>query len=151
MYTRELTPFSRSSFGFDLLLDQIDCDTHTNGLPSYPSYNIEKISEDAYCLTMAVAGFSQDELDIEIEENQLTVTGRKASDNETDRQYLHHGISRREFERRFNLENYVQVHGAHLRHGLLQIDLKRELPEVMKPRTINIVVDEKKAIKRNFT
>ena len=150
MYTRDLIPFSRSSIGFDLLLNQINRDTHTNGLPSYPSYNIEKISEDAYCLTMVVAGFSQDELDIEIEENQLTVTGRKASDNQIDRQYLHHGISGRVFERRFNLENYMQVHGAYLKHGLLQIDLKRELPEAMKLRTINIVVEEKKAKKRNL-
>ena len=99
---------------------------------------------------MVVAGFSQDELDIKIEVNQLTVTGGKARDNQTDRQYLHHGISRCVFERRFNLENYMQVHGAYLKHGLLQICLKRELPERMKPRTINIVEEEKKAKKRNL-
>ena len=148
MRTLDLTPFSRSSIGFDRLLHQMDRVAHTNDAPSYPPYNIEKAGEDAYRLTMAVAGFSQDELGIEVEDNQLTVTGRKDDDNEADRQYLHRGIARRVFERRFNLADYVQVQGADLENGLLHIDLKRELPEAMKPRAIKIAVGDKKAIER---
>ena len=148
MRTFNMTPFSRSSIGFDRLLNQMDRVAHSNEVPSYPPYNIEKTGEDDYCLTMAVAGFSQNELGIEVEDNQLTVTGRKGEDDEADHQYLHRGIAKRVFELRFNLADFVQVNGADLENGLLHIDLRRELPEAMKPRTIDIAIGDKKAIER---
>ncbi len=128
-------PFYRSSVGFDhlfSLLDQMTSDE--NG---YPPYNIERLDSDKYRITMAVAGFGQDEINVEVKEQTLTVKGEKAVDDK-ERAYLHRGIAARTFERRFQLADHVEVVGADLKDGLLHIDLVRNLPERMKPRTITI-------------
>ena len=134
----ELTPFFRSSIGFDRLLNQLEGVARAGDVSTYPPYNIEKTGEDTYRLTMAVAGFSQEDLGIEVEDSLLTVTGSKDKDDEVEHRYLHRGIAERVFERRFNLADYMQVVGADLENGLLHIELRRELPEAMKPRTIEI-------------
>jgi molecular chaperone IbpA len=110
-------------------------------LLSYPPYNIEKVGEDAYRLTMAVAGFSRDEIDIVVQENTLLVTGKAQKEDENGR-YMHRGIARRAFERRFSLADHIKVTGASLDNGLLHVDLVREVPEAMKPRTIKIASSE---------
>ena len=148
MRTFDMTPFFRSSIGFDRLLNQLDSIARAGDVSTYPPYNIEKMGEDTYRLTMAVAGFSRDELGIEIKDIQMTVTGRNDKDDGGERRYLHRGIAERVFERRFNLADYMQVVGADLENGLLHIELKRELPEAMKPRKIEIAVNDKKAIER---
>ena len=109
-------------------------DNHSNG---YPHYNIERVEEDRYRITMAVAGFVQNELDIQTEKQTLTVRG-SVPDNEANKDYLHQGIASRNFERKFQLADYVTVAGANLVNGLLHIDLAREVPEAVKPRTIAI-------------
>ena len=137
-------PFYRSSVGFDhlfTLLDQIT-QSDENG---YPPYNIERLDDDKYRISMAVAGFGQDEINVEVKEQTLTVSGQKASDDK-DRAYLHRGIAARTFERRFQLADHVEVTGADLKDGLLHIDLVRNLPERMKPRTIKIGDDSLKQI-----
>jgi molecular chaperone IbpA len=134
----DFSPLFRSTIGFDRLTRLVDAATRVDGAAqSYPPYNIEKTGEDAYRLTMAVAGFSRDELDITVQENQLTVTG-KAKQEEEGSRYLHRGIARRAFERRFSLADHIKVTGASLDNGMLHVDLVREVPEVMKPRTIAI-------------
>lgn len=148
MRTFEMTPFFRSSIGFDRLLNQLDGVARAGDVSSYPPYNIEKIGEDTYRLTMAVAEFAQNDLGIEIKDSQMTVSGRKEKDEDGERQYLHRGIAERVFERRFNLADYMQVVGAGLENGLLHIELKRELPEAMKPRTIEIAVNDETALER---
>ncbi len=134
----DLTPLYKTSVGFDRLARMLDSvngvDTAGSG---YPPYNIERLDENEYRISMAIAGFAEDDIAIEVKENALTVTGNKpASDEKAE--YLHQGIAAREFERRFQLADYVEVSGASLVNGLLHIDLKRELPEKMKPRTIAI-------------
>ena len=134
----DLTPLYRSTVGFDRLasiLDQVMSAEVTQN--TYPPYNIEKTGENAYRVTMAVAGFSADELTITVQEGVLTVTG-KAAKEEEPKQFLHRGIARRAFERRFELADHIQVSGANLSNGLLHVDLVREVPEAMKPRTIKI-------------
>ena len=150
----DFTPLFRSTIGFDRLARLVDAATHVDSsAQSYPPYNIETTGEDAYRLTMAVAGFGRDEIDITVHENTLTVTG-KAQKEEDGGRYLHRGIARRAFERRFSLADHIKVTGASLDNGLLNIDLVREVPEAMKPRTIKIagaeptrpqVVDQKAA------
>jgi molecular chaperone IbpA len=133
----DLTPLYKSSIGFDHLasiLDQIAGLESENG---FPPYNIERLGENAYRVTMAVAGFGEGDLNIEVKEGVLTVRGEKKAD-ERVRQYIHQGIAARNFERRFRLAEYVEVSNAALENGLLHVDLKRELPEAMKPRTIKI-------------
>ena len=132
----DLSPFWRSSIGFDRLLGLLDEVTRLDASDTYPPYNIEKTGEDAYRITLAVAGFTPDELSITAEADLLTVSGKKADSQ--GRQYLHHGIAARAFERRFTLADYVKVVGAKLEQGLLVIDLVREVPEAMKPRRIEI-------------
>ena len=115
----------------------------------YPPYNIESLGEDHYRITMAVAGFSRDELDIVSEQNTLTVSGSKAEtveDNDDDREFLYRGIANRSFERRFQLADHVKVAGADLENGLLHVELQRELPERMKPRKIEIGSGDARAI-----
>jgi molecular chaperone IbpA len=134
----DLSPLFRSTVGFDRLarlLDQVP-DT-TENLHTYPPYDIETIGEDNYRITMAVAGFTQDMLNIEFHENLLTVSGSVPEPKE-ERQFLHHGIGNRNFERKFQLDDHVKVNGASMRDGLLVIDLVREIPEEKKPRTIEI-------------
>jgi molecular chaperone IbpA len=134
----DFSPLFRSTIGFDRLARLIDSATRVDSAAlSYPPYNIEKTGEDSYRLTMAVAGFARDELDITVHENTLLVTGKAQKEEENGR-YLHHGIARRAFERRFSLADHIKVAGASLDNGLLHVDLVREVPEAMKPRTINI-------------
>ena len=134
----DFSPLFRSTIGFDRLTRLVDAATRVDSASlAYPPYNIEKTGEDAYRLTMAVAGFSQDELDITAQENTLLVTG-KAKKEEDENRYLHRGIARRAFERRFSLADHIKVTGASLDHGLLHVDLVREAPEAAKPRQIKI-------------
>lgn len=134
----DFSPLFRSTIGFDRLARLVDSATRVDGSAvSYPPYNIEKTGEESYRLTMAVAGFSQDELDITVHENSLIVSG-KAQQEDANGRYLHHGIARRAFERRFSLADHLKVTGASLDNGLLHVDLVREVPEAMKPRQIKI-------------
>ena len=136
MRTIDFSPLYRSVVGFDRLAALLDA-ASTAESSGYPPYNIETVGQDAYRIEMAVAGFRPDELAIEIKENVLTVQGRKAANDDT-RRYLHRGLAERNFERRFQLADYVVVTDAQLADGLLSISLKRELPEAMKPRRIEI-------------
>ena len=134
----DLTPLYKTTIGFDRFAELLDGMAGiTRDVPSYPPYNIELLDENEYRLTMAVAGFDRDELSIEVKENVLTVTGSKKETRE-EQNFLHRGIATRDFERRFNLADHVEVVGAALENGLLHVDLKRELPEAMKPRKIAI-------------
>jgi molecular chaperone IbpA len=127
--------------GFDRLADLLDSATADNAGNGYPPYNIERTDENAYRVEIAVAGFRPEELNIEVKENLLTVTGRKAA-NDEPRRFLHRGLAERNFERRFQLADYVVVTEANLADGLLSIALKRELPEALKPRRIEIGVGQ---------
>ncbi|HEX3972924.1 MAG TPA: Hsp20 family protein [Stellaceae bacterium] len=137
MNALDFSPLFRSTIGFDRLtrlMDAASVDPSANG---YPPYNIEATGENAYRLTMAVAGFGADDLDITAKEGALIVTG-KALKEEEGKQYLHRGIARRAFERRFQLADHIRVAGASLDNGLLHVDLVREVPEALKPRKIEI-------------
>ena len=139
MRTFDLNPLYRSTVGFDRLFGLLDSlsgpDTQT---PAYPPYNIERTGENAYRVTMAVAGFGENDLDIQAKENVLTVKGEKRDEKQETREVLYRGIAARAFERRFQLADHVEVTGATLENGLLHIDLVREIPEAMKPRNIAI-------------
>ncbi|MGH7047217.1 MAG: Hsp20 family protein [Stellaceae bacterium] len=138
----DFSPLFRSTIGFDRLTRLVDAASRMDGAAlSYPPYNIEKTGEDAYRLTMAVAGFAPDEVDVTVHENTLLVTG-KAKKDEDDGRYLHRGIARRAFERRFSLADHMKVVGATLDHGMLHVDLVREVPEAAKPRRIEITTGE---------
>jgi molecular chaperone IbpA len=131
-------PLYRASVGFDQIVDLMDRMLTTDvGNPSYPPYNIEKTGDDAWRISIAVAGFAETDLTIEQSEKSLLVSGRKA-DDDTDRQYLHRGIATRAFERRFHLADHVRVTEASHQDGMLHIDLAREVPEALKPRRIEI-------------
>ena len=132
----DLSPLFRSSIGFDHLASLLDASSRIEQ-PAYPPYNIERVGEDKYRITMAVAGFDQSELSIESERNTLTVGGVTA-DSKEEKQYLHRGIAARNFERKFQLADHVKVVSASMENGLLHIDLQREIPEAMKPRSIEI-------------
>jgi molecular chaperone IbpA len=134
MRTFDLTPFYRSTIGFDRLFSLLD--QVSDSAPGYPPYNIERTGEDQYHIWLALAGFTSQEVTVTAEQNMLTVEGRKAE--RADHQYLYQGISARPFRRVFNLADYVQVKGATFADGLLKIDLVREVPEAMKPRQIAI-------------
>ena len=136
----DLTPFYRSAIGFDRMANMVDSlfQAPEQGQPNWPPYNIEKNDENSYRITMAVAGFAQADLDIVLHEQKLTVTGKQVDDSE-DRQYLYRGIASRQFERRFQLADFIQIKGASLRDGLLHIELEREVPDAMKPRKIDIL------------
>jgi molecular chaperone IbpA len=134
----DFSPLFRSTIGFDRLTRLVDAATRVDSASlAYPPYNIEKTGEDAYRLTMAVAGFSPAELDITVQENTLLVTG-KGQEDENGGGYLHRGIAGRSFERRFSLADHMKVTGARLNNGLLHVDVVREVPEAAKPRTIKI-------------
>ncbi len=134
----DLTPLYRSTVGFDRLARMLD-EAQTFDAPSYPPYNIERLAEDEYRITMAVAGFAPEDITIEVKGNGLTVSGKKAEKTEQVKtEFLHQGIASRAFERRFQLADHVQVHGAGMENGLLHISLKREVPEALKPRTIPV-------------
>ncbi|WP_164660510.1 Hsp20 family protein [Tropicibacter sp. Alg240-R139] len=138
MRSFDFAPLHRASIGFDQIADLMDR-TLTNDLaqPSYPPYNIEKTAVDAYRISIAVAGFSDADLSVEMKENSLVVSAKKAA-NETERTYLHRGIATRAFERRFTLADHVRVTGASHTDGMLHIELQREVPEALKPRRIEI-------------
>lgn len=139
MSTVDLTPLYRTMVGFDRLAGMMDRATRLDGGQGYPPYNIERLGEDEFRIELAVAGFGEDDLEIETEEGQLTVTGRKAGAEEgEEREFLHRGIAERGFQRRFQLADHVIVTGAELVNGLLRIELVRELPEAKKPRKIAI-------------
>lgn len=136
MRTIDFSPLYRSVVGFDRLANLLET-AATDAAAGYPPYNIERTDENAYRVEIAVAGFRPDELNIEVKENLLTVQGRKAA-NDDQRKFLHRGLAERNFERRFQLADYVIVTEAVLADGLLSISLKRELPEALKPRRIDI-------------
>jgi molecular chaperone IbpA len=134
----DFTPYRRSTVGFDRLFDFLESATRTEASDNYPPFDIEKMSDDRYRITLAVAGFRSDELDITARQNMLVITGRKSESRNKDGNYLHMGIATRAFERRFELADFVRVENADLRDGLLAIELVREIPEAMKPRKISI-------------
>ena len=143
MRTFDPTPFWRSTVGFDRLFDMLDQTAQYQANDTYPPYNIERADDDNYRITLALAGFSPDEITITAEQNALTVEGSKAQKPETE--YLYQGISARPFRRVFNLAEYVQVKNAAFENGLLKIELVREVPEAMKPRRIAINGNTSKA------
>lgn len=136
MRTIDFSPLYRSVVGFDRLADLLDAAT-SEAATGYPPYNIERTADNTYRIEIAVAGFKPEDLNIEVKENLLTVQGRKVANDEAKR-YLHRGLAERNFERRFQLADYVVVTDANLADGLLSISLKRELPEALKPRRIEI-------------
>ena len=140
MRTFDLAPLHRATVGFDQITDLMDRDLSNDaGTQSYPPYNIEKTTDDGWRTSLAVAGFGDDDLSIEVRENALLVAGRKnASEDDKSRSYLHRGIATRAFERRFHLADHVRVTGAAHENGMLHIDLVREVPEALKPRRIEI-------------
>jgi molecular chaperone IbpA len=138
MRTIDFSPLYRSAVGFDRLAALLDAAAAQDSAQGYPPYNIERTAEDAYRIEIAVAGFRPEELAIEVKENLLTVQGRKTANDEAARRFLHRGLAERNFERRFQLADYVVVADASLADGLLAISLKRELPEALKPRRIEI-------------
>ncbi len=144
MRSFDLTPLYRATVGFDQIADLMDRAISSDaGTNNYPPYNIEKTADDGWRISIAVAGFSDDDLAIEVKDRALHVTARKAED-EAQRKYLHRGIATRAFERRFHLADHVRVTGASHENGMLHIDLTREVPEALKPRRIEIAAGGKK-------
>jgi molecular chaperone IbpA len=145
MRTYDFAPLYRSTVGFDRLFDMLDQATRVEPMTNWPPYNIEKAGEDRYRITMAVAGFARDEIELTQHGNALLVTGhRKGSDEE--KQYLHRGIATRTFKQTFNLADHVKVTAANLENGLLTVDLVREVPEALKPRRIEIANGSQQAM-----
>ena len=134
----DFTPYRRSTVGFDRLFDMLESSGRASSGDNYPPFNIERRGDDAYRVTLAVAGFKPDELDITAQQNLLVVTGKKTPETAGQGQFLHVGIAQRGFERRFELADFVRVSAANLEDGLLIIDLVREIPEAMKPKKIAI-------------
>lgn len=144
MTTFNFAPFYRSTVGFDRLFSTLgQLDSMEGRTPSYPPYNIERTGENAYRISVAVAGFTDDDLSIEAKENTLTIRGEKKLNDEEPRNLLYQGIAARTFECSFQLADYVEVRGASLENGLLHVDLVREIPELMKPRAIPITSSQK--------
>ncbi|MDJ0630872.1 MAG: Hsp20 family protein [Rhodobacter sp.] len=138
MRNYDFAPLYRATVGFDRIADLMDRVLTTDVTqPTYPPYNIEKTADDAYRISLAVAGFTEDELSVEVKENSLVVAARKAEDA-AERTYLHRGIATRAFERKFQLADHIRVAGAAHENGMLHIDLVREIPEALKPRRIEI-------------
>ena len=146
MSTYDFSPFYRTVVGFDRLARLVDqAKSPDANAQSFPPYNIELADENAYRITIAVAGFAETDIDIQLLENTLVVTGKRPQHGQ-DKKFLHHGIAGRDFTRRFELADHVKVVGANLDMGLLTIDLVREVPEAMKPRTIEIATARTKAL-----
>ena len=133
----DLTPYRRSTIGFDRLFDMLETNARAATAENYPPFNLERLAEDRYRITLAIAGFTRDEIEIVAQQNLLQVKGKK-DDKEGQNTFLHLGIANRSFERRFELADFVRVDDARLNDGLLVIDLVREVPEAMKPKTISI-------------
>ncbi|MEM8813613.1 MAG: Hsp20 family protein [Pseudomonadota bacterium] len=144
----DLNPLYRTTVGFDRLFSLLDNVAGPDGnAPSYPPYNIERLSDNSYRVTMAVAGFTEEDIEIEAKETTLTIRGEKKSESDgAEDRFIYRGIAARAFERRFQLADYVEVRGARLDHGLLHVDLVREIPEAMKPRKIAITAAGQKTI-----
>ena len=138
MRTFDFSPLYRSTVGFDRLATLLDAASSDTSQPGYPPYNIERTGDTSYRITMAVAGFSQEDISIETHQNKLTIIGKQANEEETETRYLHRGIATRSFQRQFDLADHVEVRSAALENGLLHVDLVREIPEAMKPRQIAI-------------
>ena len=136
MASNELNPLYRTLVGFDRIASLMDTAARLDAAPGYPPFNVEQIGEDNFRIELAVAGFGEDDLSIEFKQNSLLVTGQRKAPEQ--RNFLHRGIAERSFERRFGLADHVRVSGAKLENGLLTIDLVRELPELLKPRKIEI-------------
>ena len=134
----DFSPYRRSTVGFDHLFDYLERASRAEQTDNYPPYDIEKLSDDRYRITLAVAGFSAGDIDITARQNLLVVTGRKADNKSRDGSFLHMGIATRAFERRFELADFVRVEAADMKDGLLSLDLVREIPEAMKRRKIEI-------------
>jgi len=145
MRTLDLSPLFRSTVGFDRMTSLLETASRldSNAANSYPPYNIERQSEDEYRITMAVAGFTLDDLEIEVQDQAVTVRGRQADTPAPDENttFLHRGIATRAFERRFHLADHIRVAGAKLEHGLLHVELVREVPEALRPRLIEIATE----------
>jgi len=134
----DFTPYRRSTVGFDRLFDMLETSARPELGDGYPPFDLERDGEDSYRITIAVAGFHPDEIEIVAQQNQLVVAGRKSEENGSEDRYLHRGIAARAFERRFQLADFIEVCSARFDNGLLTIALKREIPEAMKPRRIEI-------------
>jgi molecular chaperone IbpA len=134
----DLTPYRRTTVGFDRLFDLLENGARVAQGDNYPPFNIERTGEDNYAITLAVAGFRDDEIEITAQPNQLVVAGAKSEDAQEGREYLHMGIANRNFERRFQLADHIRVDGADLADGMLTVHLRREVPEALKPRRIEI-------------
>ena len=144
MSTFDLTPLFRSTVGFDRMMSLLDSAGRTDE-QAYPPYNIEKVGDDAYRVTMAVAGFGEEDLSIVAQGNSLVIAGKQKRE-EKKADYLYRGIAGRAFERRFQLADHIKVTGAELANGLLHVDLVREVPEAMKPRTIKVTASQPKRV-----
>jgi len=134
----DFTPYRRTTVGFDRLFDLLENSSRATQNENYPPFNIERLSENEYRITIAVAGFTPAEIDITAQQNMLIVTGAKQSENNDNRDFMHMGIANRNFERRFQLADHVHVSDAQLSDGLLNVSLLREIPEALKPRKIEI-------------
>jgi molecular chaperone IbpA len=148
MRSFDLTPFYRSTIGFDRLFNLLDQTSADAAAPGYPPYNIERTGENAYRITVAVAGFSPSELSIVSKENTLTIKGEKTGEEAGKAEVLYRGIAARAFERAFQLADYVTVKNASLENGLLHVDLVREIPEAKKPRSIPISIGRRRGLVR---
>ena len=149
MRSVDLSPLYRASIGFDRMMNLLDAPSRVED-GSYPPYNIEKTGDNAYPITMAVAGFGEQDIDITVQESRLIIKASKEKETEDKvKTYLHRGIATRAFERRFDLADYIKVTGARLENGILSIDLAREVPEAMKPRTIAIQAADKPKVIEN--
>ncbi|MBH9538086.1 Hsp20 family protein [Novosphingopyxis sp. YJ-S2-01] len=137
MNRNDFTPYRRTTVGFDRLFDLLENAGRTMQSDNYPPFNIERIADDRYMITVAVAGFAPDEIDITAQQNQLIVRGAK-EEGEQNREFLHMGIANRNFERRFQLADHIRVENANLENGLLTVELFREVPEALKPRKIAV-------------
>lgn len=137
MAANELNPLYRTLVGYDRIASLMDTAARLDAAPGYPPFNVEQVDEDSFRIELAVAGFAEEDLTIEFKQNSLVVSGQRKQP-EAQRNYLHRGIAERSFERRFGLADHVRVAGAKLENGMLSVDLVRELPEIMKPRKIEI-------------
>lgn len=150
MNSIDLTPLYRNSVGFDRLATLLDSTLKSDSVGTgYPPYNIEVLEENRYAITLALAGFVESDLDIQVEKGVLTVRGKKTNDKQHT--YLHQGIANRSFERKFNLADHIEVKGANLANGLLTIDLLKEVPEAMKPRSIAINGQSPRSLEKGET
>ena len=151
MRTYDFSPLYRSTVGFDRLFDFLDQSARADSQPNWPPYNIERTGEDEYRITMALAGFSPNEVELVQKENTLFIAGHKNSEQEQNTEVLHRGIATRSFRQSFNLAEHVKVTGATFENGLLMVELKREIPEALKPRRIEIAAGSGQGSVTNVT